>query len=255
MIPHTWVELEQSKGGFLSVFTKQFCTYEDAEEKVNKKSNSNARKTIGSVGRKIPHRIIHLIDENGEDKGPVHRADVIRIMDERELKLVALKETADPPVFRLMSGQQIHEERLQLRDKQKASAKKGPVQQKELTFTTTIGQHDLDVKVKQIQQWIEKKHHVKVTVQEKKGDGSKMMQELFGQILETMPDKATYLSPPRVLKEGRSMCVYRHMSEKELHAYKRKEKEKRMQEDNEQKDKSMQEDNKMEATEPHLSKQ
>lgn len=42
------------------------------------------------------------------------------------------------------------------------------VQQKELTFTTAIAQHDLDTKIKQIHQWIEKKHHVKVIVREKK---------------------------------------------------------------------------------------
>nr|XP_056714133.1 translation initiation factor IF-3, mitochondrial [Euleptes europaea] len=235
MISHTWVDLEQSKRGFLSVLTKTFCTYKDAEEKVKGKKNANARKTIDTVGRKIPHRIIRLIDENGEDQGQVHRADVIRIMDEKELKLVVLKESADPPVYRLMSGQQIHEERLKLRDKQKASTKKaGPVQQKELTFTTAIAQHDLDVKVKQIQQWIEKKHHVRVTVQEKKiADGPEKMLKLFERILETMSDKATYLSPPRVLNENRSMCVYRHMSEKELHEYKRMEKEKSTQKDNE----------------------
>ncbi|XP_015277153.1 PREDICTED: translation initiation factor IF-3, mitochondrial isoform X2 [Gekko japonicus] len=229
MISHTWVELEQSKRGFLSVLTKTFCTYEDAEEKEKgKKISSSARKNIGSVGRKIPHRIIHLIDENGEDLGEIHRADAIKMMEEKELKLVLLKETADPPVYTLMSGQQIHEERLKLRDKQRASSKKGAVQQKELTFTTAIAQHDLDMKIKQIQQWVEKRHHVKVIVQEKKvtGEPDKML-EFFGRILETMPEKATYLSPPRVLKEGRCACIYRHMSEKELQAYKRMEKDKK----------------------------
>lgn len=126
MISHTWVELEQSKRGFLSVLTKTFCTYEDAEGKAKgTKINPSAIKNIETVGRKIPHPIIQLIDENGEDQGPVHRAKVLQIMDEKNLKLVLLKEKADPPVYRLMSGQQIHEERLKLRDKQRASSKKG----------------------------------------------------------------------------------------------------------------------------------
>ncbi|KAL8190879.1 UNVERIFIED_CONTAM: hypothetical protein K2H54_065037 [Gekko kuhli] len=126
MISHTWLELEQSKRGFLSVLTKSFCTYEDAEGKEKgKKIDLSPRKNIGSVGRKLPHRIIHLFDENGEDLGQIHRANAIEIMEEKELKLVLLKETADPPIYRLMSGQQIHEERLKLRDKQRASSKKG----------------------------------------------------------------------------------------------------------------------------------
>lgn len=37
------------------------------------------------------------------------------------------------------------------------SFKPGPTLTKELTFSSNIGQHDLDTKSKQIQQWIEKK--------------------------------------------------------------------------------------------------
>lgn len=38
---------------------------------------------------------------------------------------------------------------------------------KELTFSSNIEKHDLDTKSKQIQQWIEKKYQVQITV--KKG--------------------------------------------------------------------------------------
>lgn len=43
----------------------------------------------------------------------------------------------------------------------------GPALTKELTFSSNIGQHDLDTKSKQIQQWIEKKYKVQITI--KKG--------------------------------------------------------------------------------------
>ncbi|TNN48223.1 Caspase-8 [Liparis tanakae] len=42
------------------------------------------------------------------------------ILDEQGLKLVLLSESKDPPVYRLMSGKQTHEEQLKLREKQKA---------------------------------------------------------------------------------------------------------------------------------------
>lgn len=45
--------------------------------------------------------------------------------------------------------------------------KLGPTLTKELTFSSNIGKHDLDTKSKQIQQWIEKKYRVQITV--KKG--------------------------------------------------------------------------------------
>lgn len=49
---------------------------------------------------------------------------------------------------------------------------------------------------------------------------------LFDQILEAMSDKATYLSKPKAIKEGTSMCILRHMSDKELKAYQKMEKQK-----------------------------
>nr|XP_034971970.1 translation initiation factor IF-3, mitochondrial [Zootoca vivipara]XP_034971971.1 translation initiation factor IF-3, mitochondrial [Zootoca vivipara]XP_034971972.1 translation initiation factor IF-3, mitochondrial [Zootoca vivipara] len=223
----TWITRDSQKG-LLPVPTRAFCTHEDAKENLKAKQRiPSFKNTIESIGRKIPHRIIQLIDENGENQGNIHRADVIRIMDERAVKLVLLNEKADPPMYRLMSGQQILEERLRLRDKQKASSKNGPVQQKELTFSTAIEQHDLDTKMKQIQQWIDKKHHVRVTLQQKGGGGGQeKMLAFFGQILDKMPGKATYLSEPRTIKEGRSVCVLRHMSNKEIQEYKRMEKNK-----------------------------
>lgn len=87
-----------------------------------KKKNPHGGATVGSVGRKIPEQHIQVISEAGENLGTMHRADVIRIMDEKGLKLVLLNQNKDPPVYKLMSGKQIHEEQLRLREKQKAKA-------------------------------------------------------------------------------------------------------------------------------------
>lgn len=40
----------------------------------------------------------------------------------------------------------------------------GYVQVKEMSFLASIEKHDLDIKKKQLAQWIEKKYHVRVTV-------------------------------------------------------------------------------------------
>ena len=102
-------------------------TVDDIEEEVptskkKKKQDPRARVTINSVGRKIQPRQLQVISEMGENLGTMHRADVIRMMDEQGLKLVLLSDKSDPPVYRLMSGKQIHEEQLKLREKQKAKA-------------------------------------------------------------------------------------------------------------------------------------
>ncbi|KAJ7320214.1 hypothetical protein JRQ81_019725 [Phrynocephalus forsythii] len=230
---------EPSKGRLLYIPTRTFCMAEDSENSKRNKINYQFQNKIEHIGRKIPHQHVHLIDENCEDMGIMHRADVLRIMDERGLRLVPLREKAEPPVYRLMSGRQIYEERLKLKEKQKAGSKSGPPKMNELRISTNIAQHDLDTKIRQIQKWIDNKHIVRITVQQRKdSDGSEKMVAILDNILASMPGKATYQSEPRVAEEGRCRCVLRPMSEKEIQEYEKKQKTKDNQQDNEKKQKN-----------------
>ncbi|XP_058526914.1 translation initiation factor IF-3, mitochondrial isoform X2 [Ochotona princeps] len=202
------------------IHARAFGTAEDTQEE-RKKTKRNET-DFSNVGRKIKERIIQVLDEEGNDLGNMHRADVIRLMDERELRLVKRDAQAEPPRYQLMTGLQIHQERLRLREMEKARPKAGPILTKELTFSSNIGQHDLDTKSKQIQQWIEKKYHVQITV--KKGRNADELdnktEEIFNQILQTMPGIATFKSKPQTIKGGKAvMCVLRHLSKKEENAH------------------------------------
>ncbi|XP_069058319.1 translation initiation factor IF-3, mitochondrial isoform X1 [Pleurodeles waltl] len=219
-----------ARRGTVAVQTNSLCTAGEKEElepeRSRKKLDPHARKTFGSVGRQIPHRIIHLIDDNKQDLGNMHRADVIRIMDERGLKLVLLGENADPPVYRLMSGKQIHEEQLRLKEKQKASSKAGAVQIKELSFSAGIAKHDVETKTKQIQQWLAKKHHVRITVVKGSSAEANDKMAVLEQIVESLIGSAACVYQPKMIKDGRAaMCVLRPMSEKELREYKQNQRE------------------------------
>ncbi|KAM7114716.1 translation initiation factor IF-3, mitochondrial [Molossus nigricans] len=201
------------------VHAKAFSTVEDTQDERKKPKNETG---FSNIGRKISERIIHIFDEKGNDLGNMHRADVIRLMDERDLRLVRRKPSAEPPEYQLMTGTQIHDERLRLRAQEKASPKTGPALTKELTFSSNIGQHDLDTKSKQIQQWIEKKYKVQVTIKKAKNveEPENRMEELVNQILQTMPGIATFSSKPQPVKGGKAvMCVLRHLSKKEEIAY------------------------------------
>lgn len=101
---------------------KAFSTAEDAQEEGRRKRNEAA---FSSIGRKISERVIHVLDEKGGDLGSMHRADVIRLMDARDLRLVRRDAGAGPPVYQLLTGAQIHEERLRLRAREKARPRAG----------------------------------------------------------------------------------------------------------------------------------
>ncbi|XP_016423682.1 translation initiation factor IF-3, mitochondrial-like [Sinocyclocheilus rhinocerous] len=183
-------------------------------QKETKKLKPKARVTLGSVGRKIGPRHIQLLGEDGEDLGTMHRATVLRLMDQTGLKLVAINDNCDPPLYRLMNGKQIHEEQMKLRDTQKA--KKGPVQSKELNFSSDISLHDLDTKLRQVVIWLEKNNHVRLTIRARTDSGTSLDNVLM-QMVERISVAVGFVSKPSVVRGGRAaMCVLRLASAKEL---------------------------------------
>ncbi|XP_068936643.1 translation initiation factor IF-3, mitochondrial [Petaurus breviceps papuanus] len=210
----------------LCAYANTFSTVGNTEEEETDKKKMS-KSAFGNVGRKIHHRILQLLDSNGNNLGTMHRVAVIRLMEEQNLRLVLRKANVDPPVYQLMSGSQIHEEQLRLREKEKAQSKTGPPQLKELIFSSNIAQHDLDTKIKQIQQWIEKKYQVQITVKKgKTTDPEDNMEELFNKILNTMPELATFTSKPKITRGGKAAtCVFRHLSNKEMAEYRKSKEE------------------------------
>ncbi|XP_020495583.1 translation initiation factor IF-3, mitochondrial [Labrus bergylta] len=180
-----------------------------------KKQNPRANATMTSVGRKIPQREIQVISETGENLGTMHRANVIKMMDVQGLKLVLLSENKDPPVYKLMSGKQIHEEQLKLREKQKAKA--APVQVKELTFSSGIAAHDLATKLKQAESMLEKKHHVRITLRSGRGQPAGDMEATLEQMVRQMEVLVGFVNKPKAIRDGQAAtCTLRPPSAKEL---------------------------------------
>ncbi|KAF4113698.1 translation initiation factor IF-3, mitochondrial [Onychostoma macrolepis] len=198
----------------LSTDTESGSTSVTDSQKETKKLDPRARVTFGSVGRKIGQRHIKLLGEDGEEMGTMHRADVIRLMDETGLRLVAINDNCDPPLYRLMKGKQIHEEQMKLRDTQKA--KKGLVQSKELTFSSDISLHDLDTKLRQVVSWLEKNNHVRLTIRAG-SDGGTPVDKVLTQMVEDISVPVGFVSKPSVVRGGRAAtCVLRLASAKEL---------------------------------------
>ncbi|KAK2816097.1 hypothetical protein Q7C36_022368 [Tachysurus vachellii] len=188
------------------------------KKKKKKKQDPKARTTISSVGRKIHDRLLLLLDEEGENLGTVHRADALRLMDEKGLKLVTVNENAEPPVYRLMSGKQIHEEQMKLREKQKAKAT-GVVQVKDLTLSSDIALHDLDTKLKQVTSWLDKKHHVRLTLKPRRDQSDQALDSILDEMVRRITAPLGFVNKPKLIREGRAAsCVLRPPSAKELQA-------------------------------------
>lgn len=114
-----WVVVPDPRKSAVFGLTQPFCTAEKSHTEPKRKA------AFGSIGRRIPYRILHVINQDGESLGNMHRAEALKLMDQHGLKLVLLRENVEPPVYRLMTGQQIHEEQLKRAEKKKASPKPG----------------------------------------------------------------------------------------------------------------------------------
>lgn len=124
-----------------------------------------------------------------------------------------------------------------------AAVSTAPVQVKELAFSPGIASHDLATKLKQVESWLEKKHHVRLTLRSGRGDAAVNLVRLrtsrvvsafangrstgprvfspqdstLEQIVQQMEGTVGFVSKPQVVRDGRAaMCVLRPPSAKEL---------------------------------------
>lgn len=115
------------------------------------------------VNGQIRARRVRLIDENDEQVGIVSREEALRRATAKDLDLVCVAPTADPPVCRLMQWSKYRLRQQQKeRDQRKAARTRSA---KEVKFRPAIADHDYEVKLKHVRRFVEEGHRVQVVVQ------------------------------------------------------------------------------------------
>jgi len=104
-----------------------------------------------------------VIDENGNKIGVMLTKDAVRLAQERGQDLVEVGGTADPPVTKIMDlGKFLYQKNKQ----EKESRKKSPGQKsiKEIKFGIKTDRHDLQTKLRHIEEFLQDGHKTKVVV-------------------------------------------------------------------------------------------
>jgi translation initiation factor IF-3 len=128
-----------------------------------------------------------------------------RIADQRELDLVEVAPTANPPVCRIMDYGKF---RYSMKKKAQESRKKsGAGQLKEVKVGAYTGEHDVDVKVGHAREFLADGHRVKVSVffRGRSITHPELGEAMLKKISEKLNDAAIVEQPPRM--EGRSMSI------------------------------------------------
>jgi translation initiation factor IF-3 len=114
------------------------------------------------VNNQIRAREVRVIDADGGQLGVMTPQDAQRIAEQKELDLVEVAPTANPPVCRIMDYGKF---RYAQKKKAQESRKKAAASQlKEVKVGSQTSQHDVDFKVQHIRDFVGEGHRVKVTV-------------------------------------------------------------------------------------------
>lgn len=103
-----------------------------------------------------------VIDQNGNQLGVMKRFDAIRAAEEANLDLLCVAPMAKPPVCKILNYGKYRFEKQKKAKEIKKNQK--VVETKEARITPQIDLHDIEVKAKAANKWLQEGNKVKVTV-------------------------------------------------------------------------------------------
>lgn len=148
---------------------------------------------------------MRLIDPEGKQVGIVSQREALDRADEFGLDLVEISADAKPPVCKIMDfGKYKYQKQMKERENKK---KQHVVKIKEVRFRPRIGDHDLNMKVNHVREFLAEGYKVKITLMFR---GREMAHqevgvELINKILEMLSDVCVVDKAPNF--EGRSVVT------------------------------------------------
>lgn len=137
-----------------------------------------------------------MIDENGNNLGifPINQA--INLARQRNLDLVEIAPTANPPVCRITQYDKFSYE--QSKKARLARKKQHSGVLKEMQFRPNIGEHDFQIKINRIRDFLSQNHKVRVVINlfGREMDHQELAQELMNKIITQLQDIARPEQPP-----------------------------------------------------------
>jgi translation initiation factor IF-3 len=107
---------------------------------------------------------VRLIDENGQNLGIKEFYQANGLAKSLDLDVVLISPTADPPVAKLCDYNKFIYDQKQAKKEQEKKSRESAVVIKEVQLRPNIGEHDLEVKRKHTQEWLDEGHKIKIVV-------------------------------------------------------------------------------------------
>jgi len=150
-----------------------------------------------NVNQEIRARQVRVIGPEGSQIGVIPIEQALATAAEFGLDLVEVSPNVDPPVCKIMDYGRFRYE--QTKKKHEAKKKQASFKLKEIKVRPKTGEHDLQVKIGRIREFIDKKDKVKVTVMFRGREIalSRMGMELLEKIAAAAQDISTVEQTPK----------------------------------------------------------
>ncbi|HEX8226248.1 MAG TPA: translation initiation factor IF-3 [Candidatus Saccharimonadales bacterium] len=104
---------------------------------------------------------LRVIDQDGSQLGIISRSEALRLAEDQGLDLVEISPDADPPVAKIVDWGKFNYQRTKQAQKNKRTTKS--LEMKQMRFGLKISDHDLGVKMKKVDGFLDAGHKVKIT--------------------------------------------------------------------------------------------
>jgi translation initiation factor IF-3 len=129
-----------------------------------------------------------LIDEQGNNLGTTETSKALKMARERGLDLIEIAPNAKPPVCRIMDYGKYKYQKSKKEKTQRIKQKNDELKGIRISFRT--GQHDLEIKAKRAEKFLEQGHKVKIEMilrgREKSFSLAELAKEKFNQFIESI---------------------------------------------------------------------
>ncbi|WP_082077948.1 translation initiation factor IF-3 [Thermus filiformis] len=159
------------------------------------------------INEQIRSPKVRVIGPSGEQFGIMDTREALRLAEEKELDLVLVGPTADPPVAKLMDyGKFRYEQQLAEKEARK-KAKRTEV--KSIKFRVKIDEHDYQTKLSHIKRFLEEGHKVKVTIMFRGREMShpELGEKLLSRVAEDLKGLAVVEMKPEILGRDMNMLL------------------------------------------------
>jgi translation initiation factor IF-3 len=143
-----------------------------------------------------------VIDDEGENLGEMETEKALAIAKERELDLVEVSPNANPPVCRIIDySKYLYEQKKKTKSTKLASSK----EMKELKFSPVIDEHDIEVRIKRANEFMDKGHNVRLTVEKKGRQTYEQVNVVMAKLLTYFEGYSTIETVPKT--EGKKTYI------------------------------------------------